>query len=94
MTDEAILEEFYLTVEYEKLLEDNRKLFEPHCPECKYVGEPVANTIICPDCGAEMILPDETEVNQTTASDDDQVASLEELGITISEKDKRLIRSG
>lgn len=90
MTDAEILNEYYTVIEYDKLQEDNRKDFEPHCKDCGYIGRPVENTNICPDCGAEMTLPDE-EANQTMASDDNVLETLASEGIILSEKDQELI---
>lgn len=90
MTDTEILNEYYTVIEYDKLQEDNRKLFEPHCEDCGYTGSPVENTNICPDCGAEMMLPDE-DANQTTASDDNVIETFESKVSTLSKKDQELI---
>lgn len=89
MTDTEILKEFYTVTEYDKLQQENRKLYEPYCTGCGYIGKPVASTNICPTCGAEMMLP-LTDANQAT--DVDVIETLESEGITLSKSDKELIR--
>lgn len=90
MTDTEIWNEYDTIIEYEKLQEENRKLFEPHCEDCGYTGNPVRNTNICPDCGAEMMLPD-GDANQAIASDDNVIETLASEGIILSKKDRELI---
>ncbi len=92
MTDTEILEEFYKIQEYERLQRELRKQTEHHCNDCAYIGDPVPSSNICPGCSAEMT-PPLNGADQTTWTDDDQVSSLQDIGIDLSKKDQELVRN-
>lgn len=85
MTDEGILEEFYIDQEMQSREAEERKSLIPHCTECGYEGQPHRGTTFCPTCGAEMTMPGEPASDQTTYVDDDfELTVEEELGIKLS----------
>lgn len=70
MTDDGILQEFYIHQELQSREEEQRRAITPHCSECKYEGQVYPHTTLCPVCGAEMILPTGGS-DQTTFTDGD-----------------------
>lgn len=88
MTDEGILQEFYIDQEMQKRDAELRRSLVPHCDECGYEGHPISTQAsICPECGAEMMMPDQSGSNQATYTDDDSDATfMEDFGIDLSKE--------
>jgi len=84
MTDEGIHLEFYIHQELDRQLEARRKALTAHCDDCGYEGSPHHLTAkTCPQCGAEMKMPEE-DSDQTVYRDDDFAQTVrEELGIEL-----------
>lgn len=88
MTDAGIQLEFNIELEVQKRDAEYRRSQIPHCDECGYEGPPFTpNTANCPECGAEMTMPERPGSNQTTYSDDDfNQTVFDEFGIDLSKE--------
>lgn len=88
MTDAGIFQEFYIDQELKKRESEHRLSAVPHCDDCGYVGAPFhPQAAVCPECGAEMTMPDDPTSDQTTYSDDDFEGTVKEaFGIDLSKE--------
>ena len=88
MTDEGILLEFNIELEVQKRDAEHRRTLIPHCDDCGYEGLSFKpNTAICPECGAEMKMPERPGSDQTTYSDDDfDQTVMDEFGIDLKKE--------